>query len=178
MRGGGRIAVLLAVLLAVVLVKVGHETYRWWAYAEEREQLRALTTRLEEAGFDVVSTQLAADSLRRGMLRTDSVLDLTRQRVGEYERRAEGGTLPPHLFEGYRTELATFNRRVAERNETLYRWEEVVTRNHVAVGRYNAIADSMRLLATGIGEPYFPVPSPLEAAARRGLAPAMEAERP
>lgn len=163
---------LLVVLLGLILLRVGQEGYRWWAYADERDQLRELTARLEEVGFEVVWTQLAADTLRQRIEEADSMLRSARVRVDGYERRAERGTLPTHLYEGYRSELDAYNREARGRNAGVRRWEEVVVRNHAAVTRYNALADSIRTVAAAIGEPYYPVPTPLEVAARRGLVPA------
>ena len=164
-----RVGGLLTVLALVVALKIGHDLWRWWAYAEERAELRSLTARLEEVGVEVVRTQLAADSLRHGILRSDSALNLARDRVDAYESWTEGGVLPGELYARYRGELASFNRQVAERNERLTRWEEVVVRNHTVVARYNELADSIRLVAARIGEPYYPVPTPVELAERRGI---------
>jgi hypothetical protein len=164
-----RLSGLLVVLLAVVAMKLGHEAYRWFAYADERAELREMTERLEGAALEVVISQLATDSMRASIEAADSRLGELRERVDEFEKWSHRGTLPEHLHRRYRMELDRYNAQVAERNSRLDRWEEVVGRNHSAVAHYNRLADSVRLVAARMGEPFYPVPSPVEVAIRRGL---------
>ena len=56
---------------------------------------------------------------------------------------------------------------MARRNDSFHTWQEVLARNRSAVDRYNALADSLRAVADVLGDPYYQVPSPLEAAAER-----------
>lgn len=157
------------VVAAIILVKLGQEAYRWYAYADERQQIRTMSLRLEDAGFGVIRTQLEADSLRDVIVASDSVLSAFRPRLERYERRATLGTLPSTLHDSYRAELERYNRLVEERNARLYEWETVIGRNHEVVDRFNRLADSIRAVAAAMGEPYYDVPGPVEMAARRGL---------
>jgi predicted nucleic acid-binding Zn-ribbon protein len=166
-----RLGALFMVLVAVILVRFGQEGYRWYAFGEERAQIRAMTERLEEVGYRVVRTQLQADSLRSSIEAADSLLENARRRMDAYERRASLGILPHAQFESYRRELETFNRDVTERNHRLAHWETVIGENHAVVEHYNQLADSIRAVAASMGEPYFDVPAPVEMAARRGLTP-------
>jgi hypothetical protein len=164
-----RLLGLLLLLGIVAATKLGQQLYGWFAYAEERSELQALSTRLEGAGLEVIRTQLGADSLRSEIERMDADLAARKREVGAFERHVRDGALPAHLYESYRTELGAYNRRVEGRNDLFGRWKETVFRNHAAVTRYNALADSIRGLAARIGEPYFQIPSPVELAVERGL---------
>lgn len=164
-----RLLLLLAVLFVVVGGKLGVQLFRWYAYAEERARLGAVTHRLEDSGFEVVRTQLTADSLREQIERADSQLYAARRGVSIYDKYAVGGSLPTHLYDTYRAELDEYNRHVGDRNRWFEEWKEVVARNHRAVESYNARVDTMRALAAEIGEPYISIPTPAEIASRRGL---------
>jgi len=164
-----QIGALGLVLLAIILVKVGEEGYRWYAFADQREQLREMNTRLEEAGYQLVHGRIQVDSLRGALVAADAELAEGRTRLDSLERFADRATLPPGVYERYRAELTRFNRSVAQRNALLVGLESSVHRNHEAVDRYNVLADSIRAVAASLGEPYYDVPSPVELAARRGL---------
>lgn len=164
-----RLRTLLIFLVLVVAVNVGRELYDWRAYAEERTQLVGVRSRLLDAGADVVRTRARLDTLRTVIEGEDRKLEQERRALRAYGRKADGGALPPHLYEAYRVDLERYNEHVARRNESFQEWEAVIARNHAAVDRYNALADTLRALAGVMGEPYYPVPSPIEAAEERGL---------
>lgn len=160
----------LLIAAAVVLAaNLARQTYRWYAYADERQELRRMGVELESAGLAVMRTQLFADSLRAVIEAADHELRDDRLSLDRIERRADGDGLPPALYEEYRRGLDLYNGRVAARNERFEQWRGVVTRNHGAVDRYNLLADSMRLLGARMGEPYLSIPSPAELAVRHGL---------
>jgi hypothetical protein len=167
----GRVAALLLLLGVVATAKLGQSLYRWYAYAGERAQLQVIRAELESVGVEVVRTQLAADSLRARIERMDRELSAAKRAVRGYDLHARDGALPARLYARYRRELDAYNRRVVERNASLDAWSRVVERNHAAVTRFNRLADSIRSIAVGIGEPYFAIPTPAEAALRRGIAP-------
>lgn len=171
MRRRQRFASLLLLVALVAVVNLGRQVYGWIAYADERASLQGLSERLEDAGLEVMRTQLSADSLRVQIQAMDSELGGRKQSVASFERFVRDGALPAHLYDAYRTELEGYNRQVQIRNARFARWKEVVVRNHAAVGRYNGLADSIRSLADQIGEPYFQIPSPVELAVKRGLVP-------
>lgn len=164
-----RIGALLLILAAIAVAKLGQQVFRWFAYAEEREQLQALGLQVERAGLEVVHTGLRADSLRAMIERTDRELAAAKTAVSAYHRHAVGGALPAHLYGAYQEELNAYNRSVTQRNAHFEEWQRVVTQNHDAVNRYNELADRIRALATRMGEPYYSVPSPAELALRHGL---------
>lgn len=156
-------------MAAVLAVTVGRQVHSWYAHQDERTQIARLSAELEEAGVEIVTTQLAADSLRAVIERMDGGLEATRRRVESYGRQAVDGALPGRVYEGYRGELDAYNRRVGERNSRFEAWREVIERNHRAVDRFNLMADSIRGLAAAIGEPYFSIPTPAEIALERGV---------
>lgn len=167
-----RVIALLLLLTLVVAVKMGDQLYRWYAFADERERLRAWSEQLEEAGAEVIRTQMRADSLREVIRAADAELKAARRAIERYESFAREDALPEHLYGSYRREVDEYNRGVGARNQGFSDWREVVMRNHAAVARYNALVDSIRRTAERIGEPYIAIPSPAEAAARRGVLPA------
>ena len=57
---------------------------------------------------------------------------------------------------------------MSERNALYREWRGLVDSNRTYVERYNVIVDSIRAAATAMGEPYYPIPTPAEIAARRG----------
>lgn len=164
-----RLRTLLIFLVLLLAVNVGKELYDWRAYAEERTQVVEVRSRLVEAGADVVRTRARLDTLRTVIEGEDRKLEEERRMLRAYGRKADGRALPSHLYEAYRVDLERYNEHVARRNERFQQWEEVIARNHAAVDRYNALADTLRALAAVLGEPYYPVPSPIEAARERGL---------
>jgi hypothetical protein len=164
-----RVGALLLVVVAIVTVKVGQEAYRWHAFEGEREQIREMTVRLEEHGYQVIRTHLRVDSLRASIERSDAALDSARRTLDAYERRATLGRLDPEASRRYREELDVFNAAVSERNTRMYEWESALGENHEVVARYNRLADSVRAVAARMGDPYYDVPAPVEMAARRGL---------
>lgn len=170
MRAGQRLLVLLAVLATIAGARVAREVYLWYAHGPERDRLRELTVELEDVGLEVVRTELAADSLRIRIEATDAILAGERADLARYEVRAERGALPTSMFREYERALQRYNAMIAERNGRYERWRAIIGRNGDAVDRYNDLAGEIRGVATAIGEPYFPIPTPPEIARRRGLA--------
>lgn len=162
---------LLLALGMLVAVNLGRQLYRWVAFADEREVLGRVMEEVDSAALMVIRTRMLADSLRSSIESADAGLRQDREMLAALERRAENNRLPPMIYEGYRTILDRYNRRVAARNAIFERWRDEVASNHHAVRRYNALADSIRGLGTRMGEPYIAIPTPAEAAARHGLAP-------
>jgi hypothetical protein len=164
-----RTRLLLYIAAALLVVNLGRQLYRWAAFADERDDLRRLGVELDGAALGVMRTQLLADSLRGAIQTLDSRLEAQRAALAALERAANGGGLPPQLYEEYRADLDEYNGSVAARNDGFDRWRAVVERNHLAVGNYNVLADSIRSIGVTIGEPYISIPSPAEVAVRHGL---------
>ncbi len=166
-----RLQVLVAALLLLLAGKVGKELYDWRAHAGDRARLVAVRGRLLDAGVEIMSTRAELDTLKRVLDREDGALERERRALRAYDRKAEGSALPAHVYEAYRADLERYNEHVARRNESFHAWQSVLARNHSAVDRYNALADSLRAVAEVLGDPYYQVPSPLEAAAQRSAPP-------
>lgn len=171
MRRRERLLRMGLVILLLIAGKVGYETYRWWVHDEERARIGLLSGELEDVAVEVVSSQLNADSLRREIEGMDEALQHSRSALVRFEVQSVGGSLPARLFAPYSRELERHNRGVVARNAVLQEWREAVQRNHAAVGRYNALADSIRATAAEMGEPYYPIPTPAEVAVERGIEP-------
>lgn len=164
-----RAKALLLLLGLVIAAKAGTDWWRWVGSEPERTRLGALREQVIDAGAEVVRTGSRSDTLFRAIERTDSVLEDQRARVEQYGRYARDGTLPSALYARYRQDLARYNTAVEARNRQVARWRTVRRENEQAVANYNRIADSIRGIAESIGEPYYPIPAPIEAAAERGL---------
>ncbi|HEX2202160.1 MAG TPA: hypothetical protein VHG91_02625 [Longimicrobium sp.] len=164
-----RIHPLVFLLLVIGGVKLSEQLYRWAAYGDERAELKSLRGRLAESGAAIMRTGAEADSLRDEIRVEDEELEAEQRAVRRYNGYATNGALPHELYVRYREDLTRYNGHVAERNEKLRAWQEVVARKHAAVDRYNGLADSIRGVAERMGEPYYPVPTPLEAAVESGM---------
>lgn len=164
-----RARALLLVLVLVVAGMLAKEGYEWFAYAEDRAQLRSMRTRLVDAGVEVLQSQARLDTLRKEIQREDRKLEDERRGLRAYGRHSRGGELSMPLYEAYRGELERYNGHVGRRNDRFHEWEAVLERKRSAVSRYNALVDSVRRIADKLGDPYYPVPTPLEAAAERGV---------
>jgi hypothetical protein len=107
--------------------------------------------------------------MRLVMEKEDAALEAELRALRRFDRMARGGALPTEIYARYRADLDRHNLHVGERNERLRDWQAILARNHAAVDRYNVLADSIRDIATKMGEPYYAVPTPAEAAMERGL---------
>ena len=166
-----RIKALLTVAVCLLLFQAIRYVYRWYAYAGERTTLEAMHERASDAGAAVVVTELRADSLHGQVTRLDRELETGRRTLAAYGKHADAGSLAPHLYDAYTADIDAYNRQVRERNTTYQAYRAVVSQNHAAVARYNAVTDSMRRIAEEIRDPYYPVPLPAEAASARGIRP-------
>jgi hypothetical protein len=164
-----RIGPLLLILAVISGLWLSQQLWRWAVYGEERALVRGMRPELVEVGADIVRTRMASDSMRKVMGAEDNALEAEQQELRRYNRLARNGTLPLDLYQGYKRDLARYNEHVTHRNARLRDWQEILTRNHAAVDRYNVLADSVRVLTTRMGDPFYPVPSPLDAAVERGL---------
>jgi hypothetical protein len=168
-RRNQRTFALLAILLFVGMIKLGQQFYRWVAFEEERERISALSSELEEAGLGVIASQLRSDSIRSVVGSIDEDLAVSRERLDVFERQLSARSISAGVERDYRRELTTHNLTVEHRNDLLSEWMEVIEMNHQQVARYNALVDSIRALASEMGEPYYPIPSPAEIASRNGI---------
>lgn len=169
MKRRQRLTAVAAVLLLMGGAKVGQELYRWKAYAPERTQIARLETDLEDAAWGVIATQLRADTLKRAIDEADIQLRSAQESLDTRERQARMRVSSATFESAYRDEVARYNEQVAKRNQLAGSWRETVEGNHASVARYNALADTIRTLALRMGEPYYPIASPAEVAARRGV---------
>lgn len=164
-----RLHPLLFLLLVIAGVKLSEQVYRWLAYGEERAAVKEMREQLVTAGSDIVVLRAASDSMRAVMQAHDAGLEREHRSLQRYNLLARDGTLPPDLYARYRRDLARYNLHVTERNSRLRDWQEVQARYNAAADRYNLLADSIRQLAARMGEPYYAVPTPAEAAIERGV---------
>ncbi|HEX8695487.1 MAG TPA: hypothetical protein VF746_23950 [Longimicrobium sp.] len=164
-----RLHPLLFLLLVIAGVKLSEQVYRWLAYGEERVAVKGMREQLVTAGADIVVLRAASDSMRAVVQAHDAGLEREHRSLQRYNLLAHDGTLPPDLYARYKRDLARYNLHVTERNARLRDWQEVQARYNGAADRYNLLADSIRQLATRMGEPYYAVPTPAEAAIERGV---------
>jgi hypothetical protein len=173
MRSPGRF--LLFVVLVIVGVKLSEQGYALVAFRDERVQARELRAHLVSTGSELVDARVQADSLRRVITAEDERLERELRVVHRFHRQARRGPMTPQAYAEYSARLERYNLNVVSRNAILRRLEALHDRQHVAVTRYNLLADSLHALAVEMGQPYYQVPTALEAAAeareREGVAP-------
>lgn len=160
---------LLFLLLVIVGVKLSDSVYRWLAFGPERARVQVLRAGLVDAGAQYVRTRQESDSMRAVLHADDDALEHEERLLRRYDDYATGGGLPPDVYARYRDDLTRYNRHVAERNARLSAWQEVQARQNAAAARYTVLADSLHDLATRMGDPYYAVPTPAEAAIERGI---------
>lgn len=160
---------LLSVLGLVVLFLVARELYRWVAFREERALIVALRTDVVDAGAQVTVTRQQLDSLRTVLAAVDARLEREVGVLRGYERRARHRRLPPDVYDRYLRDRARYEQVLEERNAVVRTVAGVLDVNHAAVARYNTLADSVRAVAARVGDPYYRVPLPVEAARERGI---------
>ncbi len=166
MRLRDRILAILGVLLLIAGIKIGQQLYRYYVFADERLEIVRLEDEVDYEGLGVISTQLRADTLRQEIDAADVWLRSARQTLDRTERELLRGPVSADVERAYRNDLTRYNERVNERNVLFQEWRATVESNHVHVERYNLLVDSIRRLATVMGEPYYPIMSPAEIAVR------------
>ncbi|HEX2078710.1 MAG TPA: hypothetical protein VHG08_13400 [Longimicrobium sp.] len=162
MRSPGRF--LLFVLLVIVGVKLSEQGYALVAFRDERAEARQLRERLVATGAELVDARTQSDSLVRIIQAEDSALERELRVVHRFHREAQRGPLAPEVYAEYREKLDRYNLHVASRNAISRQLEALHDRQHVAVARYNLLADSLHALAVEMGQPYYQAPTALEAA--------------
>jgi hypothetical protein len=160
---------LLFVLLAVVGVKASEQLYRFVAFRDEREQVRVLRDRLLDAGARLEMARAERTAAQEQLQKEDERLEEERGELMQLQRGLEVGPLTPDEYERYRTALETYNHHVVARNGRVQQYQAIRDRWATSVESYAVLADSMREIAARMGEPYYTVPTPLEAARVRGV---------
>ena len=162
MRSPGRF--LLFVLLVIVGVKLSEQAYALIAYRDEREQARGLRERLLETGSELVAVRSEFDELKKRLETEDARLQDELVRLRRFTRM---GPLTEQVFQRYESERLRYNLHVEDRNTLMREWEASARKHEASAQRYNLLADSLQALAVQMGEPYYQVPTALEAAAER-----------
>jgi hypothetical protein len=160
---------LLFLLLVIVGVKLSDSVYRWLAYAPERARVQVLRAGLVDAGAQYVTARQLGDSMRAVLRAEDDALEREERLLRRYDEEAGGVGLPPEVYARYREDLTRYNRHVVERNAKLSAYQEAQARQNAAATRYTVLADSLHDLATRMGDPYYAIPTPAEAAIERGI---------
>ena len=162
MRSPGRF--LLFVLLVIVGVKLSEQAYALVAFRDERTAARGLRERLLDTGTELVAARTEFDTLKHRVEREDSALQ---RELAALRRFTRMGPLTEQVYQRYERERLRYNLHVEERNNLAREWEAVARRHEAQAHRYDQLADSLQALAVKMGEPYYQVPSALEAAAER-----------
>lgn len=143
---------ILSVFVAIVVLasfKISQELLRWYTHAPERATIMLLEDQLESTGLEVVASHLQADSLHSMLESMDVQLDVMRSQLTGTSRQRPAS-------------VADYNKRVEERNALLHNWRLTLEENHDRVGRFNLLADSIRVVAERMGEAFYPIRSPAE----------------
>ena len=164
-----RLAVAVVALGAIIVFNVGREAYRWYAFKDERTAIVRLRKEVVDAGAELTFNREQLNVLRQRVEKADSSLNQDVEVLRRYSLQADGGMLPPPMYGRYVQDRQRYEQELGQRQQWFEEWERVQGRYHVCVDRYTTLADSIRNLATRIGDPYYHVPLPVEAAAERGL---------
>jgi aminopeptidase N len=162
MRSPGRF--LLFVVLVIVGVKLSEQAYALVAFRDERAQARDLRERLLQTGEELVATRAEFDTLKRRVESQDAELQ---RELSALRRFTRMGPLTQQVYDRYERERLRYNLHVEERNSIAREWEATAHRHELHAERYDQLADSLQALAVRMGEPYYQVPTALEAAAER-----------
>lgn len=162
MRSPGRF--LLFVLLVIVGVKLSEQAYALVAFRDERQEARGLRERLLETGTELVAVRGEFDGLKHRLEGEDAQLQ---RELAALRRFTRMGPLTEQVYDRYERERLRYNLHVEERNTIAREWEASARRHEASAQRYNLLADSLQALAVKMGEPYYQVPTALEAAAER-----------
>ena len=160
---------LLFVLLAFVGVKLSEQLYRYVAFRDERAQVAVLRDRLLDAGAALEVARGEHRAAREALEAQDELLEQERRGLMRLQRAVESGPVSEAQYAGYRTALETYNHHVVDRNGRYQSYQDIRDRWVGSVESYTSLADSVRQIAARMGEPYYSVPTPLEAAVARGV---------
>ncbi|HEX8391536.1 MAG TPA: hypothetical protein VF665_04180 [Longimicrobium sp.] len=155
---------LLFVLLVIVGVKGSEQLYSYVAYRDERAAVRTLRTDLQRTATQLVAERARLDSLSAAVSAEDRRLTADLRALKRFYHMSTDGTLSPQAYARWTAERTRYNLRVDERNASFRQWQEIEARHRSLAIHYNALADSIHELATRMGEPYYQVPTALEAA--------------
>lgn len=158
---------LLFVLLAIAGVKLSEQAYGLVAFRDERALARDLRERLVESGAEVVALRQAADSLKDLIAAEDRALESEHRKVRSLRYSAGRGLLTAEEYNAFTADLAGYNQHVFSRNAMLHDLQGALERYGAATDRYHGLADSLHALAVRMKQPYYRVPTPLEAADER-----------
>ena len=155
---------LLFVLLVIVGVKASEQLYSLVAFRDERAQVRGVRDALAESGARIVETEARLKEMRAALQAEDVALERELRSLQRYYRQARGNALPAAIYDDYSVDLARYNAHVSQRNTMLAELDGVRDGYVADLRRYDQLADSIHALAVRMGEPYYQIPSPLEAA--------------
>jgi hypothetical protein len=155
---------LLFVLLVIVGVKLSEQAYALVAFRDERQVARGLRERLLDTGTELVAARTHFRELDGRLEAEDASLQ---RELGALRRFTRMGPLTQQVYERYERERLRYNLHVEERNRLLREREASARRHEMTAQRWDVLADSLQALAVKMGEPYYQVPTPLEAAAER-----------
>ncbi|HYW06089.1 MAG TPA: hypothetical protein VE913_03980, partial [Longimicrobium sp.] len=99
----------------------------------------------------------------------ERAMEELRRVLARYNQHAVGGYLPTAIYRRYQADRRRYDRKVMDRDALFRAYQQSHARYASAADSYTARADSVRNLATLMGEPYYAVPTPLEAAVQRGV---------
>jgi hypothetical protein len=164
-----RLAVAVVALGAILTFQAGREAYRFYAYRDERLAIIRLRGQVVDAGAELTFEREQLNVMRRRVESADSALNREVEVLRKYSVASDGGMLPAPLYAQYQRDRQRYETELNARQDWFARYVDVEGRYHSSLDRYTVLSDSIRALANRIGDPYYHVPLPVEAAAERGL---------
>ncbi|HYW09119.1 MAG TPA: hypothetical protein VE913_19320 [Longimicrobium sp.] len=160
---------LVMALVVVVGVKLSEQVYRWAAFRDERQLVGEIRERLLDDGAALTVARAETRARRDAWEKEEREMEELRRVLARYNRHAVGGYLPTAIYRRYQADRRRYDRKVMDRDALFRVYQQSHARYASAADSYTARADSVRNLATLMGEPYYAVPTPLEAAVQRGV---------
>lgn len=146
MRISYRLRVFLLLTGALVLGLAAWSLYRYTTHAPQREAWAAVTNRLGAQAARIDSLAAAVDSLETEVDAGRESLESIGERIGHYERRASGGTLPTPQYRRYMRAIEAHNEVVERHNHDVSELKRVYARYSALVDSHNALIDSANSL--------------------------------
>ena len=162
---------LLFVILVIAGIKGSEQLYSFVAYRDERAAVRTLRTDLVHTGTELMAVRARRQALYADIKGRDQELERELRRM-QAILRANGRTISDAAaYDRYNHERIRYNLHIEERNARYREWQDLDERHSTLVDRYDLLADSIHGIAVRMGEPYYQVPTALEAAQERTVEP-------
>ncbi|MDX1661488.1 MAG: hypothetical protein R3326_06835 [Gemmatimonadota bacterium] len=159
MRLSYKLRVFLMLSLGLVVFAAAWSVWRYASHAEEREAWEETVERLEAQKTRIDSLSTAIAEMDLDLEEEKERLAAASERIGHYERRADGGRLPTPQFQRYEASIERHNEIVERHNERLARLQEIYEEYAALVDRHNALIDTANAMQRRAVEEGYQLPA-------------------